>query len=102
MRLLKPSRSEPPQREPYQVFRGPEDEFVEENRGIKMLVNAWLKSRDESRPKSQAARRIERKLSDSIKASPLYGNILSFAGLNIWVDERTPDGLVVVQESINL
>jgi hypothetical protein len=102
MRLLKPSRSESPQRELYQVVRGPEDEYVDETRHIKILVDAWLKSLDESRPKSRAACRIERELYDSIKASPLYGKILSFAGLNIWVDERTPDGVVVVQESINL
>ena len=82
MRLLKPSQPESPRSGPYQVFRGPGDDFADETRRIGVLINAWLESQDDSPPGSQAVRRIERKLHVAIKASPLFGKILSFAGLN--------------------
>ncbi len=102
MRLLKPSRSKSPQAWPFPVFRGPEDDLSDENRRIGILIDSWLNSRSEPRPHAQAARRAERKLHDAIKAGPLFGKILSFAGLNLWVDDRTSDGLVMMQESINI
>jgi hypothetical protein len=84
------------------VFRAPEDDRVDEARHIGSLVDTWLKSRDGSRPGAGLARRGERKLHEAIKAGPLYGKILSFAGLNIWVDEWTSDGVVMSQECVNL
>lgn len=87
---------------PYRVFRAPEDDGPDEIRHIGSLVNTWLESLDESRPDARSARRGERELHDAIKASSLYGKILSFAGLNLWVDDRTLDGLVMLQECVNL
>jgi hypothetical protein len=102
MRLLNQIQSESSQPKSFQVFRGPEDEFAIEASRIKILINAWLMSQDGSRCNSHAASRIERKLHDRIKAGPLHCKILSFAGLNFWVDDQTSDGLVIAQESINL
>jgi hypothetical protein len=102
MRLLKPSQSETPRSGLYQVFRSPEEEFADETHRIGLLIDTWLKSQNESRPNAQAASRVERKLHDAIKGGPLYGKILSFAGLNLWVDDRTSDGLVMMQESISI
>ena len=64
----------------YRIFRAPDDDGPGEVRHIVSLVNTWLESLDESRPDARSARRGERKLHDAIKASSLYGKILSFAG----------------------
>ena len=66
------------------------------------MIDVWLKCQSEPHPDPYAARRAERKLHDAIKAGPLSGQILSFAGLNLWVDDRTPDGSVMSQESISI
>jgi hypothetical protein len=102
MRLPNPIRPESPQAKLYQVFPGPEDDLAEESRHIGFLVDAWLKSQDECGTDARAASRSERRLHDAIKAGPLYGKVLSFAGLNLWVDDRTSEGLVESQESISL
>jgi hypothetical protein len=102
MSLLNPTRSESPQSDLFHVFRGPEPHFAEESRRIGFLVDVWLTKREESGPNAQAARRVERKLHDAIKGGPLYGKILSFAGLNLWADDRTSEGRVELQESISL
>ena len=47
-------------------------------------------------------RRKEHKLHSMIKASHVYGKVLNFADLNLWVDDRSPDGVVEMQEAINL
>jgi hypothetical protein len=102
MELRSSTPPERPRSGNYQVFREPEDHFADEVHRIEFLLNAWLMSRDKSLPTPLGSSRVERKLHDAIKASPLYGKILSFAGLNLWVDDRTSDGLVTIQESINL
>src|SRR5579871_2294471 len=100
MRLLNPTRSKSPRSQHFQVYGGPEEDFGEVRRRIRLLVDAWLTSRDQSGPSSQAAARIERKLHDAIRSGPFFGKVLSFAGLNLWVDDRTSEGLVELQESI--
>jgi hypothetical protein len=102
MRLLNPTRSECPRSQAFQVYSGPTEDFSEMRRRIGILVDAWLTSRDESGPDARATARIERKLHDAIKAGPFFGKVLSFAGLNLWVDDRTSAGLVELQESISL
>jgi hypothetical protein len=102
MSLLNVSRSELPQSQLYQVYRSPEDDVADACPRIGRLVDRWLQLQEESGPNAPAARRIERRLHDAIKAGPLYDRILSFAGLNLWVDGRTPEGRVEMQESISL
>ncbi len=95
-------RSDPHLSALHLALPGPDDDRADEARQIGALINCWLLSLDETRPDARSARRSERKLHDAIKASQLYGKILSFAGLNIWVDKQTSDGLVMSQECMNL
>jgi hypothetical protein len=88
--------------EPFRVLRTPEDDLADEVRYIRSLADVWVRSRDGVRPNARSVRVNERKLHDAIKASPFFGKILGFAGLNLWVDEQTMDGLVMSQEGINL
>jgi hypothetical protein len=87
---------------PIQLYVIQEDPREDELRRIKNLVDQWLGLQYVPEPDSSAIRRKEQKLNSAIKNSSLYGMILNFAGLNIWVDDRTPDGVVEMQESINL
>jgi len=84
------------------VFASHEDNQDDEIRRIGGLVDAWLIPQYQPEPNREAASRFERKLHAAIKTSSLHGKVLSFAGLNIWVDDRTPDGVVQSQEAINL
>lgn len=102
MTLRDASRSGSPRSLPYRVFRDPDADLVEETHRIASLANVWLVSQDRPRADPLATRRVERRLHDAIKASPLFGKVLSFAGLNLWVDDRTSDGLVMCQECVNL
>jgi hypothetical protein len=86
----------------FPVFCGQEEKGDDEIRRIGNLVDAWLMQQYQSEPNTEAASRFERKLHTAIKTSSLHGKVLSFAGLNIWVDDRTPDGVVQSQEAINL
>jgi hypothetical protein len=86
----------------FPVFSGQEDKRDDEICRISTLVDAWLMPQYQSEPNLEAASRFERRLHTAIKTSSLNGKILSFAGLNIWVDDRTPDGVVQSQEAINL
>src|SRR6185312_10996793 len=82
------------------VFVGQEEDRDDEIRRIGALVNSWLMPLYRPVTDIEAARWYERKLHAAIKASSLYRKILNFAGLNIWVDDRTPDGFVESQEAI--
>jgi hypothetical protein len=84
------------------VFADHEDNRREEIRRITTLVDAWLMSQYQAGSNRGGASRAERKLHTAIKNGPFYDKVLSFAGLNIWVDTRTPDGVVESQEAINL
>ncbi len=86
----------------YRLFLAPEADLDDDTDRVGSLADAWLASQNRNPPDAQAVRRVERKLHDAIKAGPLFGKILSFAGLNLWVDERTADGLVMSQECMNL
>jgi hypothetical protein len=85
-----------------QVFFGHEHHRADVTRRIGSLVDAWLMQQYRPGPDAGAVRRAERRLHEAIKASPLHGKILSFAGLNLWVDDQTPEGVVRAQECINL
>jgi hypothetical protein len=95
-------RSHPKESVSLRVFADQEDNRQVEVRRITILVDAWLMSQTRDSPSREAASRAERKLHNAIKASPLFDRVLSFAGLNIWIDARTPDGVVESQEAINL
>jgi hypothetical protein len=90
------------QLQPIRLYLVRDDTREDELRRIKNLVNEWLGLQYEPEPDPRAIRRKEQKLNSAIKGSSLSGMILNFAGLNIWVDDRTPDGVVEMQESINL
>jgi hypothetical protein len=102
MEILNPIPSGLPRPGHYRVFSEPENNFDEQARRIRYLANAWLVSRERSRPNARSTSKIERRLHDAIKASPLHCKILSFAGMNLWVDDRTPDGLVKSQEFMSI
>ena len=87
---------------PLQLFVSREDLREDELRRIKVLVDEWLVLQYEPEPDATAIRKKERKLHVLIKASGVYGMVLNFAGLNLWVDDRTPEGVVESQEAINL
>jgi hypothetical protein len=84
------------------VFEVQEDNQDDDVHQIGTLVDAWLMPQYQPSPDFEAARVVERTLHAAIKRSTLYGLVLSFAGLNIWVNARTPDGIVESQEAINL
>ena len=84
------------------LFVGRDDRREVELGRIKFLVDEWLVLREESPADAAAIRRKEDKLHSTIKASHVYGRVLNFAGLNLWVDDRSPDGVVEMQEAINL
>ena len=96
------SRSHPNKSGCLRIFSDQEDNRKDEIRRITTLVDAWLMSQSRNEPNCESASRAERKLHDAIKASSLFDRVLTFAGLNIWVDARTPDGVVESQEAINL
>jgi hypothetical protein len=85
-----------------QILIAPGDNPGDEAEQIGALVNTWLGAQEKPRPNARFVRREERKLHEAIKNSSLRGKILTFAGLNLWVDDGTPDGVVESQEAINL
>ena len=87
---------------PIHLFVSEEEKREDELHRIKTLVNEWLRLQYEPEPDLLAIRGKERRLHALIKGSGVYGMILNFAGLNIWVDDRSPDGMVESQEAINL
>ncbi|WP_435007798.1 hypothetical protein P12x_005063 [Tundrisphaera lichenicola] len=102
MRPQRDSRMTLPTPDFVRIFKGPDDELDRAIGRIGSLVNSWLNLQAEPGPDPIASIRAERRLHSAIKSSPFFGKILSFAGLNIWVNERTSEGLVESQESINL
>lgn len=84
------------------VFVSQEDNRDDELGRIGTLVDAWLIPQYLPEPNLEAAGRFERKLHAAIMASSLRGKVLTFAGLNLWVNDRTPVGIVESQEAINL
>ncbi len=84
------------------LFDVPNDDRQVEIRRVARLLDSWLMAQESPAPDPEAVHKVECKLHASIKNSSLFGSVLSFAGLNLWVDERTPEGVVEIQESINL
>jgi hypothetical protein len=84
------------------LYAGRKDGRQAEIRRVGFLVDAWVMAQEQPVPDPEEVSKFERRLHDAIKRSSLHGLILSFAGLNLWVDERTPEGVVEMQESINL
>src|SRR4051812_48944612 len=102
MSLLNSRRPEFHSPRPYPVFRGPDNDHEQEGRRVAILVDRWLMSLEECLPGSPAALKLERTLHEAIKSGPFFGKVLTFAGLNLWVDEWTSTGRVELQESISL
>ena len=96
------SRDAPATAHHFQILGVPEGDTGDESEQIGALVNRWLGAREKPRPNAVIVKRVERKLHDAIKQSLLRGKILTFAGLNLWVNDGTPDGVVESQEAICL
>ena len=86
----------------FHIFLPPEDGQVVDARRLGKLVDRWLVMTSKGNPDALAGRRAEKALHAAIKEGSFYGKILSFAGLLVWVDDRTSDGRVNSQEAINL